>query len=175
MKNIKIKTTKINILAIILFFISSAIFILIQSQLFNYIYIKIDLFIILTMILIPFIHEFLHFIGFITLGKLKPNQLIFKPNKSSPIPYFRTTIALRKNDYIFILLLPCIILTISSIYLALTYSNIICSFLVSYSLSMSTGDLMLIKELLILNTEDKIIPLADELGFSISNNAYETL
>ncbi len=173
MKNIKIKTTKINILAIILFFISSVIFILIQSQLFNYIYIKIDLFVILTIILIPVIHELLYFVGFIIFGKLNPNHLIFKSNKSSLIPYFRTTLALNKNDYIFILLLPYIILTIFSIYLALTYSNILFSILMGYSLSMGSGDLILVKELMKLNKEDKIVPSNDELGFTILNSTQK--
>lgn len=173
MKEIKLKLGEINILAIILLFIPSIVFILIQLKLFQYIYIKVDSFIVLTTILIPFIHELLHFVGFIIFGRLKPNQLIFKSNKSSLVPYFRTTLALNKNDYILILLLPCITLTIFSIYLALINNNILFSILIGYSLSMSAGDLILVKELLVLNKGDKIIPSNDELGFAILNNTQK--
>ncbi len=172
-ENISIKKAKINILALILFFIPSIVFILIQLKLFQYIYIKVAPFIVLTTILIPFIHELLHFVGFIIFGRLKPNQLIFKSNKSSLIPYFRATLVLNKNDYILILLLPCITLTIFSIYLALTYSNILLSILIGYSLSMGSGDLILVKELMKLNKGDKIVPSNDELGFTILNSTQK--
>lgn len=97
MQNIKVKIAKMNILSIILFFVTSIIFVLIQLKLYQYIYIDVDFLIVLTTILIPIMHELLHFIGFIIFAKLKPNQLIFKSNKSSPIPYFKTTHALGKK------------------------------------------------------------------------------
>ena len=172
-KNIKPETIKMNILALILFFIPSFIFIIIQIKLSPFVYIKKDFSIILTIILVPLIHEFLHFVGFIIFGKLKPNQLIFKSNESSPLPYFRTNIPLNKNDYILVLLLPCMILICISICLALIYGNILFSVIIGYSLSMSAGDISLAIILLKLNTTNKIVPFTDELGFTIFNDTHE--
>lgn len=175
MQNIKVKIAKMNILSIILFFVTSIIFVLIQLKLYQYIYIDVDFLIVLITILIPIMHELLHFIGFIIFAKLKPNQLIFKSNKSSPIPYFKTTHALGKNEYILVLLLLCITLTCLSIYLSLKDNNILFSIIVGYSLSIGTGDLMLIKEFLKLSAKDEIISIEDEIGFTVLTNTYKDL
>lgn len=172
-KEVSISNKTIHVLSLILFFIPTFISFLLKFIISSNIYISIDYLKILLLIAIPILHELIHLMGFLIFAQLKVNELIFKPNKSSPLPYFRTNLSLSRDDYILILLLPCILLACSSIILSLLFFDIFYLFLMGYSISIAAGDLLLIKELFKLDSETEIIPLTDALGLTIVYNSQK--
>lgn len=164
---IVVNKKKMNIFSILLFCGISLISLLIQTKIHKETYVEPNFTIILLIISFLFIHEGLHYIAFIVFGKLNPNQIIIKSNKSSILPYVRIESEITVRKFNQALLFPTLILGIFTLYLVLNNRNILYSYLLGYAISIGTGDILLVIEMLKLDKNTLVVSSEETFGMEV--------
>lgn len=163
-----INLKKINILSLSLFFITLLISMLIQYNIYKYISLEPKFIIIVSPILLILFHESFHYIAFLLFTDIPQDQICFKSFKGSPIPFVTTTAKVNRDTYIIIMLFPTILLALIVVALVFLNSNILFSVITAGVISMGSGDLLIVHELLKIDDSCKVIPTHDVLGFVIT-------
>lgn len=142
---------------------------MVQFAKFKHLYLEVNLFIALSPLILAFVHEFLHYIGFLIFTNINIRDLYFKNSKGFSLPYVKTLQKLKRTQYICVLLCPTIVLFIVTFILILISNNILNTFIFATSFSISSGDILLAYKLLLIDKSKLVKLLNDELDIAIDN------
>lgn len=152
--------------SVILFILVSFLSFLNQYLYFGFVYIDLNLFIVLSPLILAISHELLHYLAYIIFPKLKAKDLYLKRVKGLSLPFISTYIPISKNNLIAILLFPTIILSIVSFALLFYRPNLLYSIVLSGAIGIGYCDILLAKEILSSNGTKLFVSLDSEFGYA---------
>lgn len=161
---IGVNKKELNIISSILFLVISIISFFLQLKFHKDVYLGVDIRIFLIIISSAFLHELLHYVAFMSIGRVKP---IIERDNSSVLPYSKTTKEISVKKFAYILLLPNLILSIISIFLVVISLNLFSSFILALVVSMGTGDYILTRKLVKLDKNTMLINNRECFGVEI--------
>lgn len=143
MDRILISNKTINIMSLVFYFPLLILSILFQYFNFGYLDMKLSLSIVLFPFILILFHEIIHYAGFLLFSKIKAENLILRFQKPIHIPYVSTTSPMNNKSYIYVLLLPTIIIALIASIPVILSPNIINSLLFTASVCIGTSDFLL--------------------------------
>ena len=166
----KYYTYKMNMLVLNVFSVVLLIFMVILTYLLcgNLDFIEdINLISIVCIILWVFLHEILHSIGFISLGKVRGKNVVFGIELEKGIFYCMCKQEISKINIIISLLFPLVIIGFITYFLGLYFNNNLLILLSVFNISGAVGDIAMLIDIIRMPNDIKYLDLDDTTSFTI--------
>ena len=166
----KYYTYKMNVLVLNVFSVVLLIFMVILTYLLcgNLDFIEdINLISIVCIILWVFLHELLHSIGFISLGKVRGKNVVFGIELEKGIFYCMCKQEISKINIIISLLFPLVLIGFITYFLGLYFNNNLLILLSVFNISGAVGDIAMLIDIIRMPNDIKYLDLDDTTSFTI--------
>lgn len=163
-------TYKMNMLVLNVFSVVLLIFMVILTYLLcgNLDFIEdINLISIVCIILWVFLHEILHSIGFISLGKVRGKNVVFGIELEKGIFYCMCKQEISKINIIISLLFPLVLIGFITYFLGLYFNNNLLILLSVFNISGAVGDIAMLIDIIRMPNDIKYLDLDDTTSFTI--------
>lgn len=168
--SMKYYTYKMNMLVLNVFSVVLLIFMVILTYLLcgNLDFIEdINLISIVCIILWVFLHEILHSIGFISLGKVRGKNVVFGIELEKGIFYCMCKQEISKINIIISLLFPLVLIGFITYFLGLYFNNNLLILLSVFNISGAVGDIAMLIDIIRMPNDIKYLDLDDTTSFTI--------
>ena len=166
----KYYTYKMNMLVLNVFSVVLLIFMVILTYLLcgNLDFIEdINLVSIVCVVLWVFLHEILHSIGFMSLGKVKSKNVVFGIELEKGIFYCMCKQEISKINIIISLLFPLVLIGLITYCLGLYFNNNLLILLSVFNISGAVGDIAMLIDIIRMPNDIKYLDLDDTTSFTI--------
>lgn len=128
---------------------------------------NINLFSFVAIFLWLFLHEILHGIGFLSLGKVKRKNVVFGAELEKGIFYCMCKEKISKVNILIALMLPLVLIGIIPYIIGICISNDLLVLLAIFNISGSVGDILMMMDILLMPKDIMYLDLDDTTSFTI--------